>query len=121
MKRIQLRIDYTKLNLNPMQLEEAKKTGCKTIFENLLTAGLTSRYPQGLTGLVRRTFARILERLDEACGSEDTNWLLDLESAEYDLVKDVFCNEQTTYHPSQTRPVSQFVQQIEEAARDSAY
>jgi hypothetical protein len=81
-----------KLNVK-LPLKYKTETGKKPIkvqeiFLNYLIISINSKYPQGLDGTYRRTFARLQNKFDEAI---DKNLkTIDIESSELDLMKNAF-------------------------------
>lgn len=98
MKKFNYTVDLAKLKLNQAEVDFANKDNQKSMFENMLNAGLSSKYPSGLIGSVGRILARIYNKLDES-----SNGLLLLEESEFDLIKSTFCDDNVRFDPAQFR------------------
>lgn len=109
MKKIDISIDLSKLNLSPQEKDFFAQTGFKGILENLVTQGLTSKYRDGLTNSKQRILNRLLNKLD-SIGQDN---ILEIEGAEFDLLKEVFLSEDVKFQPTQSRLVVQYINKIE--------
>lgn len=104
---IQLRysLDYSRLpGMEPKPIAEEQR-----VFENFLYETLRSLYPKGLGPRDLRTLDRILQKLDSSQGE------IELEAAEFELVKDAFENQNCRLDPKCARIVAQYRRAIESA------
>lgn len=107
---LEIHVDRSKL-IKPEQ-DFWDQIGFIGIFESLLLQGIQSLHPQGLPVVKGKILARIQQRIEDATKSATT---LTVEDAEYDLIKSVFLNEQTTFQPQQYRVVTKFIELVEKA------
>lgn len=105
-------VDLEALKLTAVERRVIEQNGVGTIFEGLLTGLLNQKFPEGLKGSERKSFNRILRKLDE---SESVS--IELESAEVDLLKSVF-NEETAVPPQSVRLFSAFEAKVEAVAKE---
>lgn len=116
MKKFKYEIDLEKLHLNDTEKEEFKKTdpNQKTLFEMIFNQGLQSKYQGqgGIGGPKQRSLGRILNKLDEA----SVNYIT-LEESEYDLLKEIFCEDSAKFDPRHTRAVVQYIEEVEKACK----
>jgi len=96
-----------KLNYNQGQPKEGTKqfTGGE-LTGDYITFAITSAYPEGLQGQLRRVFGRIQRKLDDAIetGKDD----IELEEAEKDLIRDAFGKARFAAH------LSKYINTLEE-------
>lgn len=100
--------------LHPKMSEQEVKLmtdmGVVGVFEMLLVQGLSSIYPQGLP----MTKGKILARLQARVAiSPVQNTQIDIEDAEFDLVKQVFAGEEAKFQASQYGVILQYVDALE--------
>lgn len=105
---------YT-LNLDLLRLNEKEKvfiaeSGEKSILENILNQGLAGKYPSGMSTDKRRIYGRLLEKMDA-----DTSGTLEIEEAEFDLIKEAIASDEARFLPEQTRLISQYLKAIDMA------
>ena len=106
-------VDLEKLKFSAMEQRVIETQGMSTVFEGLLTGLLQQKHPNGVKGADRKSFNRILSKLDNA---EDNT--IELEAAEVDLLKTVFSDE-TAVPPQSVRVFSEFEERVEQAAKAS--
>lgn len=114
MKTFRYRQDINTLKLNDTEKEFFAKDGQKSVFENILNQALSTKYPQGIPAKTGRILARIYTKLDAT--EVDT---LELEEAEFELVRDALTGEEARFAPQQFRLLSLYAAAIEAAAKDS--
>jgi len=112
MKNLNISFNTEAINLSDNESTEIKKHGFAMPFEVIFNQGLGALYPQGLTLSKGKVLSRIQKKLD-ALKSHDLH--LELEEAEFDLVKEVFLSESVKFMPTQYRLVSIYVDSIEKA------
>lgn len=110
MKIFNYTVDLGKLKLNQVEVEFANKDNQKSMFENMLNAGLSSKYPSGLIGSIGRILSRIYNKLDQS-----NDGLLLLEESEFDLIKTTFCDDNVRFDPAQFRIICLYQFKIESA------
>lgn len=110
MKTLNYKVDLIKLKLNEAEEKHISELGYKRLFENILNQLLRSKHPQGIQGVKGRIYSRILNKLDVS-----ESELLEIEDAEFDIIKEVFLSDETTFDPEQTRLIMQYVTAVEEA------
>lgn len=113
MKTLNIGVDVEKLNISDEEKKHVEKLKFSGLFEQTLNQVLTAKYRDGFKGSQQRIFSRILDKLDEATENK-----IELEEAEFDLIKGAFLDENTAFNPGQTRLIIQYVKAIELAARD---
>lgn len=117
MAKFNFHVDRLKVKVTEADWEEVVKSGGSAfLLENLL-AGLIAVKTQnsqekGLSGVKRKVYTRILEKLDNS--TDDT---VDLEKAELDFLKEIF-SDNTVIHPAQTRIFSIMEKALEEASKE---
>lgn len=109
MRKIKWTIETAGLRLSQEELQNFTLEGQKSLFENNLTSAMASKYPQ-IDSRTRKSHARILAALDSATTEE-----IEVEEAEYELLKSVFCSDDAKFHPGHTRVITQYVTAIENA------
>lgn len=87
-------------------------TGLAGIFETLLVQGLTSMHPQGLPLSKGKTLARLQRRIEDTPKDATS---MEIEDADYDLIKEVFSGEGARFAPQQYRIVSEIAANVESA------
>lgn len=110
MKTISYKLDIEKLKLNEQETRFLTDVGEKVFFENTLNQGLSNKYPSGMPIAKQKIYSRLLDKLDSDCTGT-----LEIEEAEFDLIKEVMTSEDAKFHPGQTRLISQYLQAIEAA------
>lgn len=113
MKTLNFGVDKIKLNLSEEEKKIIEKMKDSGLFEQTLTQALATKYRDGFKGAQQRILGRILDKLDEA-----TDNIVEFEEAEFDLIKGVFLDENTSFNPGQTRLIVQYVKAIELAAKN---
>jgi len=108
MKVFKYGFDPVELKMNPDEQKFIEAAGLKIVFENILNNAFQVRYPQGIGGSVQRTYGRILTKLDVQEYDQ-----VNLEEGEFDLLKNLFTHEGARFHPSQTRLILKYIQEIE--------
>lgn len=92
------------------------ETGFAGFFEHLLNQGLSSKHPQGQVPFSKgKILARIQTKLDDLKPEKKT--ILEVEEAEFDLIKAVFLDENTTWGVPQMQVVVEFANAIEQAQK----
>lgn len=95
-----------------------EKGGYAEFFEALLANGVQSKFPQGNVPLSKgRILARIQDKLDNLKPKEgaEPGVNLNVEEAEYDLIKSVFLDEATSFHVSQLQLATIYADAVEAA------
>lgn len=76
-----------KLKVNiPYNIKNSKEKSQETTY-NLILNGVSSKYPQGIDGAYRKTWARLQRKLDEAVENNANS--IEIETDEKDLIKNV--------------------------------
>lgn len=109
MKTFKYVISWDGCGLAPDIIASLKKAGPKVVFENYLNDALRHKNGNGVKLAEGRILNRILAKLDAA--TTDT---LDLEEAEYDLIKSSFMNESAGWQPEQIRAVIKYIDNLEQ-------
>lgn len=117
MRVVDIGFDIDALHPNELTREFLLKEGCSTAFHNLLSQGVTGQFPQGIPLGKGKILARIQKKLQEM-GPQDT--LLDVEEAEYDLLKTVFMNDSTPFSVGQVALAAIFSEAVERAVKKNA-
>lgn len=111
MKKFCYRVDLSRIpNILESEILEIEKTGQKQLFENTLNQGLQSLHPQGINGVNAAAYRRLLRSLDDS-----SDGAMDIEEAEFDLLKSIFKKDGARFMPSQTRLIGLYAERIEEA------
>lgn len=79
--------------------------------ETMLNLYLSARFTSGLTAPRSRAYQRLLTKLDEAAGNQIYD--LELEDAEFDLLRDAFAHDDVRVRPEHVRLIGQYCAQIE--------
>lgn len=116
MKTLDITLDIDALKTADEEKEQILSLGSVIVFEALFIQGLNRRYQAGLPLAKGKLLARIQTKLDKLNSS---NSILDLEESEFDLVKEVFTSEDSSFGPSQYRAVMQFIRAIESSKADA--
>jgi hypothetical protein len=108
-------LNFEKVNLlHPKMVEQEVKLmaelGVIGVFETLLIQGLSSMYPQGLPMVKGKTLARLQARI---LGIPSTQTSINVEDAEFDLVKQVFAGEDAKFQATQYGVVLQYADALE--------
>lgn len=111
-------IDLSGVELNAkFQSAEEKEYfiqfGTLGVFESLLNQAIGSMYPQGLPLPKGKILARIQRQIDTETSKYVLSTELNVEEAEFDLIKSTFQNDNVKFHPGQYRVVSQVIEAIE--------
>lgn len=96
--------------------------GYAEFFEALLNNGIAAKFPQAQIPLSKgKILARIQNKLDDLkpTNGKEVGKCLDVEEAEYDLIKGVFCEENSAFHVSQLQLAVHFGSRVEEAAKEN--
>lgn len=93
---------------------DLKKVGAVFIFGSLFTAGVNSLHQGQIPNRVLWVLAPIQRKLSKS-KIEDTS--IKLEEAEFNLVKEVFTNENTTFIIGDAQLVSLYKERIEKAEK----
>ena len=109
MRAFKYELDLDKLGIKE---ETGKPINHKITFERFLEVGLASLYPQGLDNRTRRTYGRVLDKLDLS-----TDGVINLEEVEHELVSEVFVSDKTKFDVKQTRVVGLYAKAVEEAKK----
>ena len=112
MKSFKFEIDLSRLKLSSNEQAYFQKDGQKSAFETIMNQALQSKHPQGIKGPMGRLYSRILNKLDSASGG-----VLELEEAEFDLIKALFTGNDISYQPQQYRLISLYQQAVEFAEK----
>jgi hypothetical protein len=116
MKLINLKIEIDTKKLDEQTKNYFKENGYLGMFEMLLVQGLSSLNPQGLGMKDGRSFNRIQKSIDESVKASIDS--INVENAEFDLLKKVFLGDETKFHPTAFNLVCQFADCIEEASKN---
>jgi hypothetical protein len=87
-----------KLNLDyKAKFDEAKEVNNQKaeITYSYIEAAVSKKYPDGLSGQLRRTWGRIQEKLDKAI--ESKTYKVELETAEKDFIRESFKDDKAKY------------------------
>lgn len=103
-----------------IHLSEGDKVGLETLgygnfFELLLVYSLRKKFSNGVPVPKGKILARIQRKLTKL-GTSGT--VLTLEEAEFDLIKDAFCSEESSFDPAQYRLVSLYIDRIEDSKKE---
>lgn len=113
MKKLNFNIDIEKCNPLPEVRKAFTEIGVKGAFEQYLNQAISHKHRGGLRLTEGRILARVFDKLDAAQGLE-----LELEEAEFDLIRGAFLHEEGGWQPSQYRVVTQILNAIEKAEKD---
>lgn len=113
MKKLSLETRIPKHKIDPAEVKFFDEQGAVGIFEILLNDALKSLYPQGVPMQKGKTLARLQRRLDAAEKHAES---INLEDAEFDLVKRTFLHDDVKFSPQQYRVVLSIVENIEKAS-----
>lgn len=111
MKTINLKIEIDTKKLDEATRNYFQVHSYQGMFEMLLVQGLTSLNPQGMGMKDGRSFNRIQKAIDESIKASSES--INVENAEFDLLKKVFLGDDTKFHPTAFELVCQFADQIE--------
>jgi hypothetical protein len=103
--KLNIELDGVKLGAEANKLYEQK--GANEVFEVVLANLVLAKNKEGLKGSDRKTYHRILTKLD--AGEAE----LDLDEAEFDLIKEYFLIADIPILPSSVRLFTFYQQQIE--------
>lgn len=109
MKIIKYKADLKRMKLSDHDTSLIEKDGQKSMFENMLTRGLSSAVGN-IGGAQARSLGRILEALDR---TQDE--FIIVEEYEFELLKLAFCSESAKFEPAQIRLTSQYAEAIAKA------
>lgn len=107
MKTLNLRVTVDNLRLSDAEKQHIESFGFGGLLESLLIQGLSFKYKDGIGGAKQRVLNRILDKLDFR--KDD----IELEESEFDLLKEVFLDENVKFHPSQSRLICQYMDKVE--------
>lgn len=112
MKYMRINVDASKLRgVSDAEKERITKDP-RELFEIMLNQYLSARFQRGLSGPRNRALARVLQKLDKL---EEGSITLELEDAEFDLIKDAFMHDESFIRPEHTRLIAMYVEHAEEA------
>ena len=122
MKRIDISFDKEKFLQGEGNKQVFAVGGYAEFFEALLNNGVSSKHPQAQIPMSKgKILARIQNKLDAlkpVDGGEPGKYL-DVEEAEYDLIKSVFVEESTPFHVSQLQLAVTFSDAVEAAKNEA--
>lgn len=92
MKTLQFTFDLNRLRISETERKDFDHGG---VFSSYFKAGLEKKHPGGLAISRQKILNRILEKLHQASNSreEESVKFVDLEEAEFDLVKEAFSED----------------------------
>lgn len=110
MKIFNYAIDVDSLKVSEVEAKELALHPERAL-ETMLNLYLSARFTSGLTAPRSRAYQRLLTKLDEAAHIQVYN--LDLEDAEFDLLRDAFAHDDVRVRPEHVRLIGQYCAQIE--------
>lgn len=110
--KIDLNLDWKKIGV-PSEAPIIAQGGSVLLFENIVSTCITSKYPNGLAGPKLRSYNRILNKLDSQ--RHEAQQSLQLETAEYELLKEIFNDETISILPGDTRLFFLYEERIQNA------
>lgn len=120
MKHIDISFNQEKFLQGPGNKQVFETGGYADFFEALLNNAIAAKYQQAQVPLAKgRILARIQGKLDELKPREghEAGSNLEVEEAEFDLIKSVFCDESTAFHVSQLQLAIVFADAVECAGK----
>jgi len=113
-RNLKYTVDFETLNLAPAIKAEVKAIGQKGMFENYLSSALDKKGgDRGVKPFEARILSRIQNKLDAAKAD-----YVELEEAEFDLVKEAFRREDSQWPAMQVRALMQYLSNIEDCEKD---
>lgn len=114
MRTLNIGFDIEKTAPNDASKQWLKEEGYSGAFTNLLNQGISGQFPQGVPLSKAKILSRIQDKL-KAMESDDQT--LDIEEAEYDLLKSVFMNDSTPFLIGQVGLATIFSEAVEKAEK----
>lgn len=112
-KKLKYVFDIKKLRTgSDKELPQLQNFEYARIFENLFVELMSARYKEGVSGPNIKIMNRILKQL-----GEDSSGTISVESAELDLLKDLFLGSETIVHPKNVRIFCVYQEEIEKLVK----